>query len=108
MGVKAYAELSQSQINLFQLGISYQFAGVSVEYDSTVVEHGDRITNLKCQIYILLDEQHCNAHCPDLSDCREDLVHDSWRQTHGWFVQHEQFRATHQCSTEREHLLFAA
>ena len=79
-----------------------------MEYKATVVERRDRVANLESEFNILLDEEHGDAHRPDLPDRLEHLVHDLGREFRSRLVEHQKLRAAHECTAESEHLLLSA
>ena len=64
----------------------------SFEHDATSFKHIAAIRELECGACVLLDKQDREAASAKCFHCFEDLRNEERRDTHGWFVHHEQLR----------------
>ena len=74
----------------------------------TVFQHIAAIRQLQRLIRVLLDEEDGHSLLAQLFDGIENLLDNDRRQTQGRFIQQQQTRLAHQCTTNRQHLLFTA
>jgi hypothetical protein len=57
---------------------------------------------------VLFDQQHSDALVSRFSDGGQQALHGEGSQAQRQLVSHQQFGATRQCSSQRQHLLLAA
>src|SRR6476660_926871 len=65
--------------------------------------------DLKSEVGVLFDQENgYTESLVDLDDLVEDRLHEDWRNSKGWLVEHEAFGLAHQRSSDGQNLLFAA
>src|SRR5262252_3310683 len=67
------------------------------------------VGDLERQVGVLLDDQHRDPLVGvQLAEAAEEVLHDDRRQPERWLIEQEKLRATHESTSDGEHLLLAA
>ncbi len=71
-------------------------------------DHVRTMSNLQSHIGVLLNQQDRRASLINLANDLKNNPHELRRKTQRGFIKHQQFRPSHQRSSDRQHLLLAA
>src|SRR5262245_43576018 len=102
-------DAGEPQIELLDVLVVADGAGVAVEHDATRFHHVAVLGVLEGDGGVLLGEQDRDLFFPvEPTHDLEDFCHQHGGEPHRWLVQQHQARAGHQRAPDGEHLLLAA
>src|SRR6516225_709002 len=84
-----------------------EVAWTPARHDAALGEHIAVMGNGKCLVYVLLDQEDCDAALVDVSDDLEIFFDINRREPERWLVDQQQLRRRHQATPDRDHGLLA-
>ena len=98
-----------AEVGAFHLLVCAQGRAFVVQDNSAGLEDVAVVGNFERKVRVLFHQQNCDAQrLINFDDFLKDRFHQNWRDTKGWFVEHEAPWFAHEGATDGEHLLFAA
>src|ERR1700712_3663158 len=99
---------SYREIEFLDVLVAVELGRGSDEADLALAQHVVPVGEAEGGMHVLLDQQNGKPFLAQVSQDRDDLVHDHRRQPFRRLVEQQQRRVQHQGAGDRQHLLLAA